>query len=85
MFIKNRDSNNDNNNSKNLTDIRTEFEALKTFLMKELCHLKQQVKKLNIEQVSSGKERYKDIFQTYLQSNIKYLRKENEKKKKIQS
>ena len=40
----NRESNNENNNGKNLTDIRTEFEELRTFLMEELYHLRQQVK-----------------------------------------
>ena len=50
----NRDSNNDNNNGENLTDIRTEFEALKTFLMEELYHLRQKVKKLNILEVIPG-------------------------------
>ena len=77
----NKDSNNDNNNGEDLTDIRTEFEALKTFLMDELYHLRQQVKKLNIEEVNSGKERYNDFLPNHLQSELNYLREENDKRK----
>ena len=49
----NRDSYNDNDNGKNLKDIRTEFKALKAILMEELYHLRQQVKELNMEKVNS--------------------------------
>ena len=66
MPVINRDSNNDNNNNdRNLTDIRTEFEALKIFRMKELCHLRQKVKKLCIEEVNSRKEKYNDILSAH--------------------
>ena len=82
----NNDNNNDNsnninnNNSKNLTDIRFEFEALRTFFMEELYHLRQQVKKLKMEEVNSGKERYHDFLPNHLQSEINYLRDGNEHK-----
>ena len=37
----NRDSNDNNNNhGENLTDIKTEFEGLKTFLIEKLFYLK---------------------------------------------
>ena len=70
----NRDSNN---------DIRTEFEALRAFLIEELYHLRQQVKKLNMEEVNSGKERYNDFFLNNLESEINHLREENENKNSI--
>ena len=76
----NRDSNNDNNSGENLTYIRTEFE---TFPMEELQHLRQQVKKLNIEEVNSGKGRYSDFLPNHLQSEINYLRRKNEDKNSI--
>ena len=79
----NRNSNNDNNNVENLIDVKSEFEALKTFLMEELYHLRQQVKKLNIEEVNSGIERYNDFLPNHLQSEINYLREENENKNSI--
>ena len=47
--------------------MRTEFEALWTFLMGELYHLRQQVKKLKMEEVNSGKERYHDFLPNHLQ------------------
>ena len=61
MPVINRDSNNDNNNGENLSNVRNEFEALKTFLVEELYQLRQQVKKLNIEEVNFEKDRY-NIF-----------------------
>ena len=81
----NRDSNNDNNNNngENLTDIRTGFEASRTFLIDELYYLRQQAKKLNIEEVNSGKERYNDFLPNHLQSEINYLREGNENKNSV--
>ena len=79
----NRDLNNDNNNGENLTYIRTEFEALTTFPMEELYHLRQQVKKLNIEEVNSGKGRNNGFLPNHLQSEINYLRRKNEDKNSI--
>ena len=70
----NRDSNN---------DIRTEFEALRAFPIEELYHLRQQVKKFNMEEVNSGKERCNDFFPNNLESEINYLREENENKNSI--
>ena len=52
----NRDSNNENKTGKNLTDIRTEFEGLKTILIEDLCRLRQQLKKISIEKVNTGKD-----------------------------
>ena len=56
-MLVNGGSNNDKNNGGNLIDISTESEALKAILMEELYHVRQQVKKLNIEEVKSVKER----------------------------
>ena len=61
MPVINRDSNNDNNNDENLSNVRNEFETLKIFLVEELYQLRQQVKKLNIEEVNFEKDRY-NIF-----------------------
>ena len=55
----NGDSSNDND--ENLTDIRIEFEALKTFLWRS-DSLRNNIKKLNIEEVNSGKERHMISF-----------------------
>ena len=55
----------------------TEIEELKTFLVEELYQLRQKVKKLNIEEVNSGKERYNYFLMNHLQSEINYLREEN--------
>ena len=38
------------------------FETLKTFLIDELYHLREQVKKLNIKEVNFEKDRYNDIL-----------------------
>ena len=43
----NRDSNNENKTGKNLTDIRTEFEGLKTILIEDLYRLRQHIEKVN--------------------------------------
>ena len=43
----NRDSNNENKTGKNLTDIRTEFEGLKTILIDDLYRLRQHIEKVN--------------------------------------
>ena len=48
--------------------------------MGELYHLRQQVKKLKMEEVNSGKERYHDFLPNHLQWEINYLREENEHK-----
>ena len=79
----NRDSYNDNNNGKNLKDIRTEFKALKAILMEELYHLRQQVKELNMEKVNSEKGRYNNFLPNHLQSDINYLTEENENKNSV--
>ena len=51
--------------------------------MEELYYLRQQAKKLNIEEVNSGKERYNGFPPNHLQSEINYLREENENKNSI--
>ena len=51
--------------------------------MVELYYLRQQVKKLNIEEVNSGKERYNDFLPNHLQSEINYVREENKNKNLI--
>ena len=43
----NRDSNNENKTGENLTDIRTEFEGLKTILIEDLYRLRQHIEKVN--------------------------------------
>ena len=48
--------------------------------MEELYHLRQQVKKLKMEEVNFGKERYHDFLPNHLQSEINYLRDGNEHK-----
>ena len=58
----NNNNNNNNNNGENLSYLRNEFETLKTFLIEELYHLKEQVKKLNIKEVNFEKDRYNDIL-----------------------
>ena len=50
----------------------------KPFPMEELYQLWQEVKKLNMEEVNSGKERYNDFLPNHLQSEICYLMEENE-------
>ena len=49
----------------------------------ELHHIRQQVKKLNIEKANSEKERYNDFLPNHLQSEIIYLREENENKNSV--
>ena len=49
----------------------------KPFPMEELYQLRQEVKKLNMEEVNSGKERYNDFLPNHLQSEIYYLMEEN--------
>ena len=51
--------------------------------MEELYRLRQHVKKLNMEEANSGKERYNDFLPNHLQSEINYLREENENKNSI--
>ena len=50
----------------------------KPFPMEQLYQLRQEVKKINMEEVNSGKERYNDFLPNHLQSEICYLMEENE-------
>ena len=51
--------------------------------MEELYHLRQQVKKLNMEEDNSEKERCNDFLPNHLQSEINYLREESENKNSV--
>ena len=61
MPVINSDSKNDDNNGKNLSYLKNEFEALTIFLVEEL-YLLMQVKKLNIEKPNFEKHKYNDIL-----------------------